>query len=349
MIDNGLIAKDWIVLKLENTNTSFSDTIPLFDLGTNYNPTTQYTATIIPFVPSALSTWIVTTSTSSSIFSGNYQTMDDVVDAMNLVYQENGRGVFSHDLNITGDVILVANSLTITFLTVKPNGIPIVPFVAKSTRAIAGTTIAIESTINISVNELVQELTQQSYLLFGSNIYANSLAQANQEYNLTLRAPNGKQKEDFIYPAIVPMQKQFALENIEMCYTPSPTNSLNYTLLPSESVTLFFKYSGGSNDKYKEIIRWYAENRSKLCSGELYRDPRYSQLNQEPTTRIKNKIEMSSKRTNPVHELLYKHRPELRNVKNSVTKYIDPDRVIEDEEVYNAFLGTDYREEDGDV
>lgn len=186
-------------------------------------------------------------------------------------------------------------------------------------QVIAGTTVEVSTGTSITYAELLNELQTQPYIITYVNVYTDSQAQSTQRLRKTQKEANGLSLVDFKRPKLDPMQRQFAIENIETNFTPSPLNALNYNLKGNQSVRIWLYYnridmSEITEDKFKELE------------------------NPKPKEMIVRES------INPVFDLLGITNVKKINIKEDIKKNIVLRDDVTDEEIYNSFDGLDYNE-----
>lgn len=186
-------------------------------------------------------------------------------------------------------------------------------------QVIAGTTVEVSTGTSITYAELLNELQNQPYIISYVNVYADSQSQSTQRLRKTQKEANGISLVDFKRPKLDPMQNQFAIENIETNFTPSPLNALNYNLKGNQSVRMWLYYnridmSEITEDKFKELE------------------------NPKPKEMIVRES------INPVFDLLGITNVKKINIKEDIKKNMVLRDDVTDEEIYNSFDGLDYNE-----
>lgn len=185
---------------------------------------------------------------------------------------------------------------------------------------VIGSTVEITTEGGITYNELLSELQNQPYIIDSVNIYAETQEQSMQRLKKTQKIGTGLVYVDFERPRIDPMQQQYAIENIQTKFTPSPLNSLNYNLIGGQSVRMWLYYSRIdiseiNQKKFNKII--------------------------EPKT-VEKMIKIS-KSINPLFDLLGIKQERQITIKEKLAPTIE-NRDVTDEEVYNSFDGLDFKE-----
>jgi len=190
------------------------------------------------------------------------------------------------------------------------------PFINYS--VITGSTVSVQ-TNGVSYPEICNELQQQSYIIESCNVYANSQSQSSEQFNKISKTPMGNVSTDLNVPRLDPMQNQFAIENIDLKFTPSPLNKLEYTIKGGESVRMFFIYNNiiPVPKELNPIIKIETKKIYPMIFLKPISNPLFE------LTRIKNKKNESIKDV----------------VSNQITL-----REITDEEVFNSFDGLDFNE-----
>lgn len=322
MFDSNKTVNDWIVLTLENVSTINPTVVTLFDIGLNYGGgSTGFTSAAFTFNPSATAVWRITTTTEVKNFSGSFLTMDEVVATFNAYFNDDGGNIFSYSPLVGNTTTLIAFSSSYTFVSVGPNGEAAALFASVASTVVAGTTANISSqSSTVDLNSQTQELAFNPYLLDKVNVYASSLGQANQQFQLIDKRPNGVKRNTFKHPTVNPVQPQFALQNIELNYRPTPTNKLEYTLLANETLTLIFNYKGAPIEEYIKSI--------PLSESKTPTKMNYYQIN------------------NPMIDIVARSNRGKVTISDAVKEFILADREINEEEVFLAFTGSDMTEED---
>jgi hypothetical protein len=246
---------NWIVLDVTNDSNAINE-ITLLDPNQDYSRTT-FTGSNLLFTIFFLSSWFIryrnVGSTVEFVWispSGSYPTIDSVVTMLNAqpIWQEGGDGIWSYTINSDGSWNLIGNSSLKVPLNVGQNLIPTgADFVSSGTFV---------SESPLSMTEITQELTYQPYKIDTIDVFASNVAQANQQFSVGTRSPNGTQYRDVKNPAVNPIQPQSALIDIQLGFEPSPTNILLYKMNPLESVRLILKYSHiGLDEVSKMTVR----------------------------------------------------------------------------------------------
>lgn len=238
--------ENWIVLDLQNLN-NVDSTVNLF------NPTIDYSGTFrqrsINLLAFQSGQWIVRASKNGGglityIFD-EVTDLADLISKLNETFTYNGVGVFTYD-EVAGKFYLEAyvDLAVWDFFNVSPPfPQPTSLFADSSTTAATGSSVQVTSESNVTMNEITQEVAFQAYKMNSVNIYADNINQANNDMTVGTRTSAGVQYRDIKYPAINPIQRQFALENVELGFIPSVTNKLLYKVDANQRVRLIFKYS----------------------------------------------------------------------------------------------------------
>jgi len=202
------------------------------------------------------------------------------------------------------------------------------PFISYS--VIANSTVSIQ-TNGVSYSELCNELQQQPYIIESCNVYANSQAQSSEQFKKISKTPMGNVSTDFNMPRLDPMQNQFAIENIDLKFTPSPLNKLEYTIKGGQSVRMFFIYNNIN------IIPVPKELNPII--------PVPKELNPIIKSATKTIYPMIFLKTisNPLFELTRIKNEKNESIKDVVSNQITL-REITDEEVFNSFEGSDFND-----
>lgn len=205
--------------------------------------------------------------------------------------------------------------------------------------ALNSTPIGIVTDNGIDYNELCSEVQNQPYIFDSVAVFANSIDQLTKTFKIVNREPDGHKITELAMPVADPMQTQFVLYGINVEFSPSPTNSLRYTLLGGESVKLWFFYRNidqvevDSNTKYeKEFLVYNTNNIMEMAKPASLKN----------NTMKKNTFYIVS---NPMFDLA-KPKFDLKKItiKDKVSKHVES-KEISNEEVYNAFSGSDFFEE----
>lgn len=202
----------------------------------------------------------------------------------------------------------------------SPSDLSIEIFTLKATDVIV-------STIgNLTYTELCNEINVQPYLLTKASIFANTISQVSKKLKKTRKETNGIVREDFNYIAVDPMQKQYAINNIELNFTPSPLNGIEYTVEAGERVRIWFYYEN------KDLINIDSKKADEV---ELIN-------NKKEDKKMKNKVAIS----NPMFVLINrysKRKTALKDVIKSKAKFRKNDEISE-QEVFESFDGSDFKE-----
>jgi hypothetical protein len=321
MLENTIAPKNWIALTLENVSSEHSSVINLFDIGIDYSGSTKWTSGVVTFVAGNPANWNVrTTETGTLFFTGNYQTIDDVIDAFNEEFTEDGLGIMSYETVTSTTFRIVAYSTEYNFISVTPNLAPAKVFTSSTSQVASGSTVVVDSESSISMNTLTQELVYQPYKLLSVNVYANDIDQANKTFELIDKNRSGKLLKTFSYPTVNPIQNQFALEDVKLEYLPSATNQLRYTLDPSESVRLILKYEHAEellNEDNQLVLLGSSENTDVMTT-------RYIQVK------------------NPMIGLVLKQDKAFTPIAKIVGEYVNEEEGMTYEQFYSAFDGNDF-------
>lgn len=253
----GKFQDNWIVLDLENIGSTES-MVTLFNPNIDYNGTTRQRAGAGTITFSA-GQWIIRASKNGgaplNYFFENITSIIQLVDEINDVFTVGALGVFEYELSTPTKFFLDAYVSTNLwdFVSANPPSTPSQNFVDSSTDAVRGSSVKVTSESGIPMNEITQEVAFQPYILDTVNVYADTMAQANNDVKVLKRWSNGQEYKRFEYPTVNPMQPQFALEDVKIDFPPSPTNYLGYNVDGGESVRMIFKYSFISNKIVSEI------------------------------------------------------------------------------------------------
>jgi hypothetical protein len=351
MLGENTNVKNWIVLTLQNVDANNDSYIDLFTLDADYSGTTQYLAQNVAWAQPKNPIWKLQVDGNSVQYAQDPATIADLVALFNADYQENGSGVFSFVDNLDGTFDLVAYSNDYVFTSITNPLLASTLFVASSSPATGGSSVVVTSDSSISMNDITQELLFQPYLLLAVNVYANTMAQTNNELQLRDYEMNGTLRKTFQNPAVVPSQAQFALENIELNYIPDPTNKLRYKVDAGETVKMIFKYYGGSVLQIKEIQKDSKRYKGLLESGDLLSTSLYDSYDERNNETVMQAVTPKIKRmhytvtSNPMMLLIVKHNPEIRPlVADLLHVHINNEHDVTKEEVENGFLDTDFKE-----
>lgn len=238
--------ENWIVLDLHNLGSADS-TVSLFNPTINYNGTFRQRSTnLLSF---AAGTWSVTASKEGGALQtysfSDVTSFEALLSSLNDFFTVNGAGVFTYETAPASKFYLDAYvDLAIwDFQKVSPPiPQPSSLFTDSVTTAATSSSVSVISESNVTMNEITQELAFQSYRLKSVNIYADNISQANNDMTVGTRTSAGVQYRDIKYPVINPVQRQFALENVYLGYTPNVTNRLLYKVNGNQRVRLIFKY-----------------------------------------------------------------------------------------------------------
>lgn len=192
-------------------------------------------------------------------------------------------------------------------------------------QVISGSTVAVTSNSELSYNEISNDLQVQPYIIDSINVYANTLSQVDIRWKKIIKNANGVSATDFNQPRVDPMQKQFAIENIPLNFTPSSINILGYRLNGLQTVRVFFYYR--TKDQF--------DLANKNCLSKENFDSNTKFINPE--------IMIHKKQINiPLIDLT---KPTIKavSIKEKIAKEIKP-REISEAEVFSAFDGVDYKE-----
>ena len=236
---------NWIVLDVLNTNDHVSE-VNLFDVNKNYT-TTNYEAGVLPYSsvsPIEITVRYVLLSSPNTLLDvvfppAIYLTINSLVAALNAnpIFIENGSGIFYYEMITPTSYTLLANSSNIILFNVTEK------IILTTTLAFSSTGVVTTELQQTPMNDIVQELVFQPYIINTVDIFASNVAQANQQFSIGDRSPNGTFYEEFENPSVNPIQPQSALLGIELNFSPSPTNFLKYKMNPYERVRMIFKYS----------------------------------------------------------------------------------------------------------
>jgi hypothetical protein len=248
---------NWVVLNMQNPLDSV-DEIPILDPNQDYSKTT-YTSSSFIFPVYILASWQISYRllSDSNTFgwvspAGNYPTIESLVIMLNAqgIWQEpaGGDGIWSYTTNSDGTVTLIAKSITRALVQIVQPTLP--------TEADFTSSGIFTSESPLSMTEITQELVYQPYKIDTIDVFASNVAQANQQFSVGTRSPNGTSYRDVKNPAVNPIQPQSALIDVKLGFEPSPTNVLLYKMNPLESVRLILKYSHiGLDEVSKMTVR----------------------------------------------------------------------------------------------
>lgn len=243
---------NWIVLDVENINSTSDSFIDLFDIQSNYaQGSTLYQAVVkvggSPFIQ------VVYNGGKVKNIYATINTIDDLLEALNEAFPENANSLFFNGGKLgAATYSLECYSSKYTFTSILLNGLNLFTATAGQ-NAVGGTSINVNSESVVSWNEVVQELVFQPYKIDNMDVFANTLAQANNQIWKATKMANGVEYDDYSQPAVNPIQNQFALIYIPLNFTPSATNGLIYKVDAGESVRIIMRYSRISLNQIKEI------------------------------------------------------------------------------------------------
>jgi len=319
--------RDWAVLTLVNEDANFASSVDLFSPTINYSGSTQYTASTVKYLAGS---WRITTSAGTTNFTGTYDNIQEVIDAFNAVFQENGSGVFTYEQVGPTTFDIIAYSRDYVFVNVRNPAPTTVAFTSAASDVVGGSTITVSSESQITMNELSQEFAYQPYLFLGLNIYADNVAQANKVIQLKTREQSGHKFKRFEYPAVTPQNNQFVVDNVALNYFPTPLNMLNYTMNAGETVRIIISFTGGDVSEIYKVKKALDEDRAVWDGDKLRIAP--EGVAQGPLLTNKNSIDMRlAHATNPMMGLIMKHNPTLRpRLKDHLTPIAQNQEVPED-------------------
>lgn len=321
------VVENWIVLTLTNLNPSASSTCTLFkQVGGQYSTTSdgQY----VPNIDSAdfgntfkitYAEGIVQTTVTTPVLA----TISDLVDYVNTLFG-NDVAFSTQTSGTTWNLYSFSSQYGLVKIQTFSSGI--INSIDINANVIQGSSVdvTVESS-DLTYNEIVSELQYQPYLLKWVSVYANTLNQANQTWSIDNREASGKLYDDYRHPALNPMFRQFVNPEIKLDFSPSSTNILQYTVAAGESVRVIFGYT------HKELLT-LPEKAIVVPKLEIIELP--------------DVIESHKSHPVPMLDLIKKHtyNPNGNFLKKIIRPYVKPDRIITKEEVYSAFLGSDYKE-----
>ena len=333
MADEKVKAENWIVLSLENIGTIDSSTVDLFNPNVDYSGSTRYITGVLTFA-SGSGAIINTSQNGYEVVDGTYNSIQELISALNAQFTENGNGVFTYVYLGAENYRLVAFSTIWTFLDITTPANPNAKFTASLSNVVAGSTGVVQSEYTPSLNDITQELVYQPYVLVDVDIFANSRPQVNKNLSLIERDPNGKELTRLEFPKLSPNASQSVILSQPLRYQPTPTNNLEYTLLAGETVRLIFKYIGG--------------NLSELVVPESTSDIYIEEIKHNLLPKPKKPMKYLPI-TNPMLRLT--RRTKIKSAKNFkiIEDYMEENRgdAVPVEEIKTAFRDTDYRSSKG--
>ena len=319
------ITGDLIVLNLQNLSSVDSE-VNLFSYTSPNSPNsivdTGYVATIVYGIHMFINGF-----RPSGTSFGQFITSTDVND---LVNQLNTNSVAWFEVQCTfaidGSKLIVTNTQGAIFTSIA-DADTLIPYFFTNYEVISGSTVNVGTVgSGLTYSELVSELVAQPYLIESLNVYANTLSQVGVRWKKAKRETNGTSFIDFDMPRVDPMQTQFAIEGIQLNYTPSPINYLNYRVKGNQSVRLFFYY------KYK----------GKL---ELNLRPQNKQI--ELNTSVIEKPTITKNMKENIKLPLFELVKPIQQKKISIKEKLSSKVVTKDvthEEIYTAFDGLDFKQ-----
>jgi hypothetical protein len=244
---------NWIVIDLNSIDTENDTYVSLFNSEIDYvNGSSQYIAPVKAVVAPYI-TITYNGGAEKRIYGNNLENVNNVITILNEEFEEGGGSVFTANNVVGVNFNLTAVSNRFSFQNITWFGGITHNFVASTSQAAAGSRVVVTSESNINMNEISQELSYQPYKLDNIDVYANTLAQANNQIWKATRMANGVEYDDYEQPAVNPIQNQFALIYMQLDYTPSPTNDLIYKVDAGERVRIICRYSHISLYRINEI------------------------------------------------------------------------------------------------
>lgn len=310
------------IIPLDFTNISSADsTVDLF-YHTSSNVTETYYKTTVTFGL----TQKVQGLNSGASFSDSFveANITDFINAVNLFYA--GNMFFSAEL-VSGSVYNILTRILNTNYSLTGIVMSVTTSIPVEYDVIFGTTVAV-TTDGIDYTQTVNELQFQPCILTSVNVYATTIDQVSTRFYKTERETNGHSVINVDSPKVDPMQTQFAIENIDINFSPSPLNILQYTFKGSQSVLMFFYY------KQIDILNLSSEKNNT-------EQIKITKQTSSPMIKVKQSI-------NPLFDLVGVHQEKRVSIKTVISKGITS-REISDEEVYNSFDGIDYSEDSPEI
>lgn len=312
------------LISLDFTNISnVTSDVNIFSFGSISGGTDTFFATTFAYYPTVqLTNSSFGSPTIDSFFGG---TISDLISNMNAFYI--GIYEFTYEL-VSGTGIGAIYRLYLKQLDTNYIAVSIYSnqdYFFTENNVISGSTVAVISNSELSYNEISNDLQVQPYIIDSINVYANTLSQVDIRWKKITKNANGLSATDFNQPRVDPMQKQFAIENIPLNFTPSSINNLGYRLNGLQTVRVFFYYR--TKDQF--------DLGNKKC---------LSQENFNPNTPFLNpEIMIHKKQINIPLIDLTKERIKTVSIKEKIAKSVKP-REISEAEVFSAFDGVDYKE-----
>ena len=329
-IENGIV-NNWIVLTLNNINATTPTTVTLFKSPANSANASAVSSgqmvqgiTIVDF-PGSFKVWYTKDGNATSSTSGILNTIDELIDYINVLFESVNPPASYYTEPLANKYDIYSFSSIYTLDQIDGLG----PHVATDLglNVINGSfaNVDVESS-DLTYDELVSELQYQPYKLLTANVYANSIDQVNQSFLVNKREATGHVNLDLKVPGISPMFKQYVQQNIPLEFSPSSTNLLKYTLGANETVRLIFPYH------HIELVT-LPEKSVFVPKMEI---PELAII-----------IDMVRKEPVPILELVNNHNilPNGNFLKSIIHPFL-PHRRTPNDEVYSAFNGHDYKEQD---
>lgn len=317
------------LISLDFTNISnVTSDVNIFSFGSSFGATDTYFTTTFAFYTAIQFNSLSFGSPTSKIFDG--ASISVIVNDMNAFYSNIYK--FTYEL-VSGTGIGAIYRVYAKQLNINYTAVSIVTVIEpdlnyyyfSEQNVIYGSTVAVTSNSELSYNEISNDLQVQPYIIDSINVYANTISQVDTRWKKITKNANGLSATDFNQPRVDPMQKQFAIENIQLNFIPSSINNLGYRLNGLETVRVFFYYR--TKDQF-----------------DLGKKQRLSQENFNTNTPIlKPEIMIHKKQINIPLIDLTKERIKTVSVKEKIAKEIKP-REISEAEVFSAFDGVDYKE-----
>ena len=190
---------------------------------------------------------------------------------------------------------------------------------------IKDSTVSVTTFNGLTYPELVSELVLQPYYLESMNVYANNVQQVGTRIKKAKREANGIKFIDFNTLRVDPMQKQFAIENVPIKFTPSPINYLNYRVKGNQTVRLLFYY------KHKDKLELTSDDPGNEIEVEV------------EVEKSEKKIDMKKEIKLPLFELIKPIQRKKMTIKEKLSSKI-VSKDVTNEEIYTAFDGLDFKQ-----
>lgn len=259
MIDTRTAKKE-IVLTLTNNSSTNDEVIDIFSFGSSTYGASAYLQYVgvnnSDFV--GTSNWLFRyyPAGSTVLNSTNISDptdIDDLITKLNAFFGD----IFWYEADsITYDFNLKVASNQYTLVSYRPTALSaFIPFTDTSQFFISGTSVEVQMGYNnVSYNEVSVALATQPYFMTTIYVASSSQTQTTQQFLSTITDANGVSRQKPIVPIVDPNQSQNVQMAIPIYMNTSSINTLRYTVLAGESVSMIVRYMGVSLNEGLELI-----------------------------------------------------------------------------------------------